>query len=90
MDVKPRCRRMGSLAVAAQGLLTAVAPSLSARLTKRMIAKSFDGTDELVARPSYLAQVRAIGIGMVAAGVAGYLLESDVQSDDEDDDPVGS
>lgn len=82
MEMKPRCRRMGSLAVAAQGLVTAVAPGLSARLTKRMIAKSFDGTEELVARPSYLAQVRAIGIGMVAAGVAGYLLEPDELDDD--------
>ena len=81
---------MGSLAVAAQGLLTAVAPNLSARLTKRMIAKSFDGADELVARPSYLAQVRAIGIGMIAAGVAGYLLEPDEPDDDGDDDAVGS
>ena len=68
-------RKLGSLLVIGQGLLTAVAPGLSVSLTRKMIGKNFENADEIEAKPAYLRQIRAIGIGAAAAGIAGYAME---------------
>ena len=69
-------RKLGSLLVIGQGLLTALAPSLSVRLIKKMLSKNFENTGELEATPEYRRQLRAIGIGTAAAGIAGYAMET--------------
>jgi hypothetical protein len=40
-----------------------------------MIGKNFDNASELEAKPAYIRQLRAIGVGMIAAGGTGLLLE---------------
>ena len=69
-------RKLGSLLVVGQGLLTALAPSLSVRLIKTMLSKNFENAGELEATPEYRRQLRAIGIGTAAAGIAGYAMET--------------
>jgi hypothetical protein len=58
-----------------QGLLTALAPQLSVKFLKRTIGKNFDNAGDLEAKPAYLRQLRALGVGMVAAGGTTLLLE---------------
>ena len=70
-----RCRKAGSLLAIAQGIVTALAPGLSATLTKKLLGKNFENADALAAKPAYRRQTRAFGIGLAAAGVAGYVME---------------
>jgi len=77
IDVKDRekGRLFGSALILLQGAVTALFPRASVRLTKRMIGKNFDNASELEAKPGYVRQLRAIGVGMIAAGGTGLLLE---------------
>jgi len=79
-------RKLGSLLVIGQGLLTALAPSLSVRLIKKMLSKNFENAGELEATPEYRRQLRAIGIGTAAAGIAGYAMETVAGRVDEVDE----
>ena len=79
-------RKLGSLLVIGQGLLTALAPSLSVRLIKKMLSKNFENAGELEATPEYRRQLRAIGIGTAAAGIAGYAMETVAGRADEVDE----
>ena len=79
-------RTVGSVLAIGQGLLTAVAPQLSTKMITRMIQKNFENAEDLEAKPAYLRQLRALGIGLTAAGIAGFAME--VVSDDESDDTV--
>lgn len=74
-------RKLAALWAIGQGLLTALAPQLSTKLTKRMIGKNFDNADKLIAKPSYLRQLRAIGVGFAAAGLTHLALESVVNEE---------
>ncbi|MFW5963586.1 MAG: hypothetical protein ACOCQM_01880 [Natronomonas sp.] len=85
----PRCRKFGSLWAIGQGLLTALVPQLCVRMMKKMIGQNFENADKLEATPAYLRQLRALGIGLAAAGVAGLVMErtaEDSDSDTEDDE----
>jgi hypothetical protein len=84
----PKCRKFGALWAVGQGLLTALVPQLSVKMLKRMIGKNFENAGELRAKPAYLRQLRALGIGLAAAGVASLAMER-VESEraDESDDP---
>jgi uncharacterized protein YjeT (DUF2065 family) len=68
-------RKLGAVLAIGQGLVTAVAPQLSTRMIRQMIQGSFDNADDLVAKPSYVRRLRAIGIGLAAAGVASLTME---------------
>lgn len=68
-------RPFGSALILLQGVVTALFPQASVRLTKKMIGKNFDNASELDAKPAYVRQLRAIGVGMIAAGGTGLLLE---------------
>ncbi|QUO46781.1 MULTISPECIES: hypothetical protein [Halorubrum] len=70
-----KARLFGSALVLLQGVVTALFPRASVRLTKKMIGKNFDNADELEATPAYIRQLRAIGVGMIAAGGTGLLLQ---------------
>lgn len=74
---------LGSTMAIGQGLLTAVAPQLSTKLITRMIQKNFNNAEDIEAKPSYLRQLRAFGIGLAAAGIAGLAME--LVSDDGDE-----
>jgi hypothetical protein len=54
-------------------------------VTKRLLGLNFDGTADLDAKPWYVRQTRAVGIGMVAMGLAGLLLED--RAEEETDVP---
>ena len=79
------CNKMGALWAIAQGLFTAVAPRRSVAVGRRMLGTSFENAEQLEPRASYLRQVRAMGIGLAAAGIAGFVMET-VAQDDADPD----
>ncbi|ERH09496.1 MAG: hypothetical protein J07HX64_01251 [halophilic archaeon J07HX64] len=66
-----------------QGLLTALAPQLSVKFVKRLIGRNFDNAGDIEAKPAYLRQLRAVGVGMVAAGGTTLLLEELLGSTDD-------
>nr|WP_245683210.1 hypothetical protein [Halovenus aranensis] len=51
-----------------------------------MIGKNFDNASQLEAKPTYLRQLRALGVGMVAAAGTDLLLQSREQTDDGQDE----
>ncbi|MFC5367987.1 hypothetical protein [Salinirubrum litoreum] len=83
-----KLRRFGYASVALQGLLSAVAPKAGVAVTKRLLGLHFEGADDLEARPWYVRQTRAVGLGMVAMGLAGLLLED--RDEPPADDPTPS
>lgn len=80
-------RLVGSGLILVQGVVTALFPQASVKLTKKMLGKNFDNVSELEATPAYLRQLRAIGVGMVAAGGTGLLL---ADADDTEGEVAGS
>ena len=74
MNCKKR-RVFGAAFVLVQGVVTAIFPQLSVKLAKKMIGKNFENASDLEATPAYVRQLRAIGVGMVAAGGTTLLLE---------------
>lgn len=74
-------RLFGSALILLQGVVTALFPQASVRLTKKMIGKNFDNASALEAKPAYVRQLRAIGVGMIAAGGTGLLLEDAEESE---------
>jgi hypothetical protein len=79
-----KLRRLGYASVALQGLVSAVAPKAGIAVTKRLLGLNFDGTEDLDAKRWYVRQTRAVGIGMVAMGLAGLLLEDRAESQAEE------
>jgi hypothetical protein len=76
--------KIGSAWAIGQGLLSALAPQLSVALTKKMLGMNFENTEELEAKPAYRRQIRAMGIGLAAAGATGLVLETMSEEDDVD------
>ena len=91
-----KSRTFGAAFVLLQGLVTALFPQTSVKFIKNMIGKNFDNAAELEAKPAYLRQLRALGVGMVAAAGTDLLLQSRAKTDDgqavtgELDDGAGS
>jgi hypothetical protein len=71
-----RCRKVGASVAIAQGLLGAIAPQLSVKLFKLLLGANFENAGELRARPPYVRQLRAAGIGLAAAGIAGLVMDA--------------
>ncbi|WP_336000080.1 hypothetical protein [Halorientalis halophila] len=68
-------RRLGYGWLLVQGVVAALAPKTSVRLNARLWGIAFENTGELEPRPWYVRSVRAAGVGMLAAGGVGLLLE---------------
>lgn len=81
---RKKCRAFGAIWAISQGLLSALLPQLSIKMIKKMIGKNFENADALEAKPEYKKQLRAIGIGMAAAGVASLVMHR-VDDDGEDE-----
>jgi len=62
--------------VLVQGLATAAFPQLAVTFVKRMLGGNFDNVSQLEAKSAYLRQLRAVGVGMVAAAGTDLLLQS--------------
>jgi hypothetical protein len=69
-------RTFGAGVMLIQGAVTALFPQLSVMLLKKMLSKNFENTAQLEAKPEYLRQLRAIGVGIVAAAGTTLLLQS--------------
>ncbi|MEF8778402.1 MAG: hypothetical protein V5A36_05770 [Natronomonas sp.] len=74
MDRKD-CRKFGAFWAIGQGLLSALLPQLSVKVVKKMIGKNFENAEELEAKPGYTRQIRALGIGLAAAGIATLVMD---------------
>jgi hypothetical protein len=85
-----KSRRFGAVMVLIQGAVTALLPQISVRFIKNAIAKNFDNASELEAKPAYFRQLRAVGVGMVAAAGTDLLLQSAAEDDDDADAADGS
>lgn len=70
-----KCRRLGALWAVGQGLLGALVPQLTVKVFKLALGTNFENANELEAKPAYLRQLRAIGIGLAACGVASLTME---------------
>jgi hypothetical protein len=70
-----KSRRLGAATVLLQGVVTALFPQMSVSFIQKMIGKNFDNAAELEAKPAYRRQLRAIGIGMVAAAGTDLLMQ---------------
>jgi len=84
------CRKSGASWAIAQGLLTALVPQLSVKLFTLLLGTNFENAGELRAKPAYLRQLRAVGIGLAASGVASLVMEAvaddaDAGADADDD-----
>jgi hypothetical protein len=69
------CRKFGAFWAIGQGLLSALLPQLSVKVAKKLIGKNFENAEALEAKPEYVRQIRALGIGLAAAGIAGLVLD---------------
>ncbi|MFT4881995.1 MAG: hypothetical protein ACI9HI_002015 [Salinirussus sp.] len=78
-------RKAGYAFVAAYGLFAALAPRLASSLGVRTGLLGFENAADLEAQDWYVRAVRASGVGMVAAGGVGLLLEG--RASDGDDRP---
>ena len=80
---KQKCNTAGTVFVLVQGLVAALFPRSSSRFVKKMIGMNFQNAAELKPKPAYVRQLRAIGVGMVAAAGTDLLLQSVENTDDE-------
>lgn len=80
---RTRLRRLAAVWALVQGLQLAVLPQVTVAVGRRLVDQNFTGTEELAARPGYVRQLRATGIGLVAAGIASLAMER-VAADSEE------
>ncbi|MDR9380345.1 MAG: hypothetical protein RI560_01550 [Natronomonas sp.] len=81
---KQKCNTAGTVFVLVQGLVAALFPRSSSRFVKKMIGMNFENAAELKPKPAYVRQLRAIGVGMVAAAGTDLLLQSVENTDDDE------
>jgi len=81
----PKLRKVGYAWLLVQGLFTAVAPKQSLKLNVKLWGFPFENAGDLEAEDWYLRTVRAAGVGMLAAGGVGLLLEDRAHESDSDD-----
>ena len=68
-------RRAAYASLALSGVLHALAPRLSLKLAARTWLTGFENTDDVEPKDWFATAMRAVGVGMAAAGLAGFLLE---------------
>ncbi|MEF8881689.1 MAG: hypothetical protein V5A34_04085 [Halapricum sp.] len=79
----PKCRKYGYAWLALNGVFYAVAPRLALKMSSRMLSMGFENAEELEPKKWYANSTRAVGVGMIAAGLTGIVLEG--SSGDESD-----
>lgn len=82
----PKLRKLSYAWLLVQGLFTALAPKQSLKLNVKLWGFPFENAGDLEAKPWYLRTVRAAGVGMLAAGGVGLLLEDRAESAESGDD----
>jgi hypothetical protein len=81
----PKLRKVGYAWVLVQGLFAAVAPKQSLKLNVKLWGFPFENACDLEPTDWYVRTVRAAGVGMLAAGGVGLLLEDRAQDAEGDD-----
>ena len=81
----PKLRKAGYAWLLVQGLFTAVAPKLSLQLNVKLWGFPFENAGDLEPTDWYVRTMRATGVGMLAAGGVGLLLEDRAQETDGDE-----
>ncbi|QSG08617.1 hypothetical protein [Halapricum desulfuricans] len=87
-----KARRAGYGLLALSGVLHALAPRLSLRLAARTWLTGFENTEDVEPKDWFATAMRAAGVGMAAAGLAGFRLErpsTEGRTDDEQPAEVG-
>ncbi|KAA9396179.1 hypothetical protein Har1130_16175 [Haloarcula sp. CBA1130] len=77
-----KSRKLSAAVVLCHGVVTALFPQISVKCIKFMIGKNFDNASALNVKPAYRRQLRAVGVGMVAAAGTDLLLQSTEGTDD--------
>lgn len=80
-----KCRRLGYAWLVLNGVFYVLAPRLALKLTAKLWLLGFENVGELEPKGWYATSTRAAGVGMVAAGIAGLLLEREPAVADEED-----
>ncbi|MFC7211737.1 hypothetical protein ACFQL3_14755 [Natronoarchaeum sp. GCM10025321] len=70
-----KLRKIGYGWMALQGLLSLLLPRQSLKLNLKLLGSGFENPTELQPRDWYVRQTRALGAGLVVAGLTGLLLE---------------
>ena len=78
-----KSRKLSAAVVLFQGVVTALFPQISVKFIKSMIGKNFDNASGLEVKPAYRRQLRAVGVGMIAAAGTDLLLQSTEETDDD-------
>jgi hypothetical protein len=91
--VTDKLRRLSYGWLLVQGLLAAASPKRSIELNAKLWGIAFENADELEPKPWYVRSVRATGVGMLAAGGVGLLLDeragdSEAEPVDEPEEPI--
>ena len=83
------CRRVGYAMLALNGLLHVLAPRVTLRLAARAWLLGYENADDLEPRDWLATTNRVAGVGMIAVGITGLLIDRDdpevdalVESDD--------
>ena len=74
--------KFGYVWMALQGLFSLLAPRKAISLATMGWRAGFENVEELDPRDWYVTMTRALGVGMLAAGIAGLLFEKAGESDD--------
>jgi len=77
--------RLGYALVALKGVFAALAPRATFGLITKTWSLGLKNVEELEPRAWYLTAIRTTGIGMVAAGIAGFALSGGDDHVPEDD-----
>lgn len=73
--------KFGYIWMAMQGLFSLVAPRRVIQMMTKGWQSGFENVDDLEPTEGYLRMTRALGVGMLAAGVAGLLFERNAEED---------
>lgn len=86
--MQPKLLRVGYAAVVLKGVLAAIAPKTTFSLVSKTWSLGLENVEELEPREWYVDGIRATGIGMIAAGLAGIALAGRDDEEPEAVDPI--
>ncbi|MFW6382723.1 MAG: hypothetical protein ACOCZD_01650 [Haloferacaceae archaeon] len=78
-----KVRRLGYAWLAINGLAHTLAPRLMLKFMSRLWLLGFENVDKLEVRDWYATTTRAAGVGMIAAGITGLLLDREPDTEPE-------
>lgn len=82
----PKYRKYGYAWLALNGVFYAVAPRLALKMSSRTLSMGFENAEALEPKEWYANSTRAVGVGMIVAGLTGLVLEG---SSGDDSEPEG-